>query len=120
MRVIFMIFFLGCTISKGQIPTLNVSGTTVTYFGSAKYNGGSIAGQKSDESLDYSEVEGRCFWDNEWNPAIMIINGGREMKMPKIKLNFYTNEVHYIDGEGNELVTPSGFVKKLIFFSAKD
>lgn len=87
---------------------------------SVKYSDPSQIGQKKPEMINYSDIDGSPFWNDKWNPAFLYINGGGIVKMKKVKLNQYTNELHYIDSKGVELVTNGDNVKKLVFVKAED
>jgi len=120
MKLTFLFLLTGFTIAIAQVPTLDVSGSSVGGYGSVKFNNPSELGQKSVNNLEYSEVRGRCYWGNEWTPALLTLKGGNFVKMPKVKLNLFTNDIHYIDKNGSELVAQSGLVKRMILYSNRD
>jgi len=89
---------------NAQQQTLDLANTTVGSMGYVRFNNYAALGQKNEDNLDYSEIRGNCFWDNEWSPALLILKNGKGVKLNKVKLNFYTNNVHYLDNKGGELV----------------
>lgn len=74
----------------------------------------------SKAALEYEDISGTCFWNKEWSPALLTIKNGTGYKLQKVKMNFYTNDVHYIDKNGSELVAVPGNVKKIVFYDRKD
>ena len=106
--------------ASAQAPTLDINGASAGGYGQVKFNNAAAIGQKSNDKLDYSEVRGKYFWQEEWNPAILILNAGKSYKVRKAKLNFYTSDVIYIDNNLSELAAQTGLVKKIVFFSTSD
>ncbi len=116
MKTICLFLSCCCTVAVAQVPTLDLNESSR----SVKYNNPAAIGQKTVQNLTYSDVRGKCFWDNDWNPGILILKGGSVVKMSNVKLNLYTNDIHYLNREGVELVAQTGQVKKLILFSNQD
>lgn len=72
-----------------------------------------------NENISYSEVKGNCFWNNEWLPVKIFMSNGTAVKLPKAKLNFYANSVHYLNDNGKELAAQGG-IKAVVFYSPAD
>ncbi|MBS1559050.1 MAG: hypothetical protein JST69_10035 [Bacteroidetes bacterium] len=72
-----------------------------------------------NEKISYSDVKGNCFWKDEWLPVKIFMNNGTIVKLPKAKLNFYANSVHYLNDKGNELAAQGG-IKAVVFYSPFD
>jgi hypothetical protein len=107
-------------LANAQVPTLDVSGAGTGASGYVKFYDPSAIGQKKADNLEYSEVRGNCFWETEWNRALLIIKNGNGIKMPKVKLNFYTNEVHYTDLKGTEFAAGTEQIRKIIIYDKVD
>ena len=104
---------------EAQLQTFDYANSTVGSGGFVRFNNYGELGQKNSDKLDYADVRGNCFWDKEWNPAILILKNGKGVKIKKVKLNFYTNDIHYVDDRGTELVAQNG-INKIVFFDRKD
>lgn len=114
-----LIYFL-IENSYGQIQSLDVSGAAIGSAGSVKFNDPSAIGQKKADKIDYSEIRGNYFWSNEWKPALLILRNGNGIKVNKLKLNFYTSDIHYLDSKGTELVAQPGQIKQVIIYDKTD
>ncbi len=119
-KVLVFVFLVSYLISYSQAPTLDITGSSAGGYGSVKFYNASIIGQKSADPIDYSEVRGKCFWSNDWAPGLLTLKSGKVVKMPRIKMNLYTNGVHYVDKEGVELVAQTGLVTKVSLYSLTD
>ncbi len=119
MRSIALLLLFYSPICQGQLQTFEYANTTIGSGGFVRFNNFAALGQKNEDKVDYSDVRGSCFWDNEWNPAILILKSGKGFKLQSVKLNFYTNDIHYLDNKGTELVAQSS-VKNIVFFDRND
>lgn len=120
MRLIFTVCSFFCAVvGQAQLQDFNAVNSTVGSGGVVQFNNFAELGQKSTYKLDYSDVRGNCFWDKDWNQAILLLSSNKAVKLSRVKLNFYTNEVHYIDNTGKELIAQNG-IKKIIFYDRKD
>jgi len=119
MRLSFPFFFVLSLYCNAQQQTLDLANSTVGSIGYVRFNNYASLGQKNEDKLDYSEIRGNCFWNKDWSPAVLILKNGKGVKLKKVKLNFYTNNVHYLDDNGSELVAQNS-LKNIIFFDRKD
>jgi hypothetical protein len=119
MRATPLFLFLCVSVCQAQLQTFEYANSTIASNGFVRFNNNAELGQKKEDGFDYSDVRGTCFWDNEWNPAILIMKSGKAFKLNNVKLNFYTNEIHYLDNRGTELVTQNN-VKNIVFYDRKD
>jgi hypothetical protein len=120
MRITPLFLFLSVSVSQAQMQVFDMANTTVGSTGYVRFNNYAELGEKNrQDNFDYSEVRGNCFWESDWNPAVLVLRGGQAYKIKQVKLNFYTNDIHYRDGRGTELVTQSN-VKNVIFFDRSD
>ena len=68
-------------------------------------------------NVGYAEVEGSAFWSDQWNPAIIYFSNGSKAKINQAKLNLYTDEIHYLSGDGTELAVYNQDVTRLVFLN---
>jgi hypothetical protein len=68
-------------------------------------------------NLGYGEVEGTAFWSEQWNPAIVYFSNGSKAKINQAKLNLYTDEIHYLSGDGTELAVYNQDITRLVFLN---
>jgi len=117
--IVFIFFFYTAALCQAQLQSFEYANTTIASGGFVRFNNYAALGQKSDDKIDYSEVRGNCFWDTEWNPAILILKSGKGFKLQSAKLNFYSNDIHYLDHKGTELVAQNK-VENIIFYDRRD
>ena len=115
----FLPLLWGC-IGVAQNANLQVSMPGIGGNGFIRFNDDSGLMNKAGQPLEYSDVTGECFWDKQWRPAILILKGGNGVKLKRVRLNFYTSNVHYIDKNGNELTTIKGLVNRIVFYDRED
>ena len=120
MRIVLSIYLIWfALIANAQIQSLEYLGlANGSRF--VRYNDPSMIGSKSTAQLEYSDVRGSCFWNNSWSPAFLVLKGEKQVKMQKVKLNLFTNEVYYVDLNGKELIALEGVIKKVIFIDSDD
>src|SRR5215831_11693837 len=116
MRLSVLVFCLYISkFCQGQLQSFEYANTTIASGGFIRFNNYAALGQKYDDKIDYSEVRGSCFWDSEWNPAILILKSGKGFKLRSAKLNLYTNDIHYLDNKGIELIAQNK-VENIVFY----
>jgi hypothetical protein len=80
------------------------------------YDPSNIAHGKS-ELVDYADIQGSPYWDDNWNPAIIYFNNGSKAKINQAKLNLYTDEIHYVNSLGVELAVENQGIVRLVFLN---
>ena len=124
MRIILsVILFLSLSmVSSAQQQDLGVAapGSTGGNYGTVHFYDPATLGQKKPELIKYSDIDGSPFWDDQWGNAYLFLSNGGAVKAPKVKLNMYTGDVHYINNMGLELIAESGSVKKVVFLKGMD
>ena len=95
MRLFILLCFLS-TLSNGQMASVDYLPTSGA-GGITRFNNYPALGKKVTEKLEYSEIKGNCFSDSEWNAALLILKNGSKVKLKNVKLNLYTNDIHYLD-----------------------
>ena len=98
--ILTSIFIFNALYCSAQPPTLDVVGTGQG-GGSVKYNDPSAIGNKKAPPLEYSDVRGKYMWDNEWHPGLIIFKNDHGVKMPQVKLNLLTQDIHYLSKDGH-------------------
>jgi len=117
MRLAILLLSFSWTLARAQLQTLDVNGAGIG-FGSVKFNNPALIGEKG--KVDYSEIRGNYFWDNQWSPGILVLSNNSAVKLRKVRMNLYTNEVHYIDNKNVELAANNSIVKKVLLLDRKD
>jgi hypothetical protein len=117
MRILIVLFFIS-SFCYGQIQSID-SYTGLGAGGVTRFNNYPALGKKITEKVEYSEIKGNCFWDSDWNAALLVLKNGTNVKLRNVKLNLYTNDIHYLNNTGAELVALTG-ATKIIFFDKKD
>jgi hypothetical protein len=75
---------------------------------------------KNAITLTYKDVEGSAFWHEDWQKAYMYTQAGNIILLEKAKMNLYSGELHYIAGNGDELVTETSAVSRVVFMQTKN
>lgn len=60
------------------------------------------------------------FLERSWNNALLVLKTGNGIKLKNVKLNLYSNDIHYLEKSGIELIAAKGSIRKIIFFDQKD
>lgn len=68
--------------------------------------------------LPYSKIKGSPLWRDEWTTANLFSADGKSYGIYQAKLNLATNEVLYLDKNGDTWATQS--VTKIIFYTGRD
>jgi hypothetical protein len=110
--------FVTCTIAQNL--NLDVSGSTIGSNGVVRFNDPSLMGEKRGVKVDYSDIRGSCFLNNNWNPAVVRLRNKATIKFSKLRLNLYTNDIHYLDPTGLELAADSKIVDDILMFEPDD
>src|ERR1041385_706106 len=104
---------------KAQSPVVDIIGSGTGLAGYAGFNNPNHLLNKA-RTLEYKDIEGTCFWDNKWNPAVLVGSQGKKIKLWKVRLNSYSNEIHYLDPSNEEFVLQKGIVRRILFLDPKD
>lgn len=114
-RILFFSFVsLIINNSFGQLDfKTSLAGRTVEF---ADLNGRSLL-KKYDP-----EIAGTPFINDNWVFAKLTLSRGKEIGPLQIKLNIESNELHYLDSIGKEMIAAEGVVKKIdcINYYSKD
>jgi len=106
---------------NAQILTLDISNPGQgPSAGMVRVTNVGAIGDKKATGLNYEDVEGSPFWNDNWNSAILYFKSGAIYKLPKAKLNLYTSEVHYTNEKNGELVAETNLIDKIVFLNSKD
>lgn len=108
----FLAIVLSSPPAIAQLINNDIAAHSMIY----KYNDASKIGENK-VSNDYSQVHGKYLWSNDWHRAAIIMKPGNIVKMNAVRLNFYTNEVHYPGGR-NDMAASIDKVKKILLYSS--
>ncbi|MDP9231018.1 MAG: hypothetical protein M3O67_10175 [Bacteroidota bacterium] len=76
--------------------------------------------ENSSGVLKYSQIKGSPFWNDEWNLASLYDYDYKLLGRVKVKLNFVTQELYFLNKEEKEQVAQFGFVKKIVIHNDRD
>src|ERR1041385_3820287 len=79
-----------------------------------------IGRRRVNKSIDPADIEGKCFWNDQWATGLVTLQSGKEIKVPKVKLNLFSNAVHFVDLQGVEHTFIPGAVTRVVFFDSQD
>ena len=71
---------------------------------------------QSDERIPYERIKGSPFWKDEFQMATLLDKYNRKLIKAPAKLNLLTNEVYFINAQGEVRVPNAGLVAKVIFY----
>ena len=104
-RILLLIFLFCLQWSFGQVGFKNSNVGRVMDL--ADLDGHSLL-KKYDPALT-----GSPFINEDWVSAKLTLSRGKEVGPLPIKLNIESNELHFIDSTGKELIVADGLVKKI-------
>lgn len=78
------------------------------------------ANNGSGKRLNYSEVKGSPFWKETFSLASLYTYDNILMGRTRVRINFLTGEIYYLDKEERELVAPKDLVKKVVIHPEMD
>ena len=61
-----------------------------------------IPGKRTTVTITNNDVNGTCYWKEDWMPARIFLQNGAVYFVNKAKLNFHSNSVEFIDEKGAE------------------
>jgi hypothetical protein len=126
-----------------KIFSVKKIGIAVLYFtsvygygqgGGANLNNNNVVGWSNvpvnltTEKVPMSEVQGSCFWNQDWLPARVFMKKGPVHVFAKAKLDLYTSGIHYLNEKGEVRYSSSknadaafeGGIGGVIFLSPTD
>ncbi len=119
------IFMLSSAIAlafsvHAQQGQLQVPGTDETgAFRTVRFYDPAAVGIKKAPVLNLGDIEGTPFWDEHWNPGFITLRNGNTVKLGELKVNQYSHEVHYMNGDA-EMSADGLQVTKVQLMKAKD
>jgi hypothetical protein len=123
MRKLFVFVCLVFSFVSNAIAqnlNLDVSGSAIGSNGVVRFNDPSLMGEKRGVKVDYSDIRGSCFLNSNWNPAVVRLRNKATIKFSKLRLNLFTNDIHYLDPTGLELAADSKIVDDILMFEPDD
>ena len=119
-KYLALIFWISSICSFAQNLNFDVNGAGIGANGVIRFDDPSMMGKKAGVKVDYSDIRGNCFFYAEWSPAIVTLRNKAIVRFSKLKLNLYSNDIHYLDKSGQELVANSKIVGEIFLFDDKD
>lgn len=116
--ILFLISNTAVAQFVGQPGNIDVVGTGGT--GNSGYSGLNKGFVNSAKIVSYDDVDGSCFWEEKWNRAVLFLTTGNKIKLPKAKLNFYTNDIHYLNEKNEEYTLVKKLIDKIVFIDGAD
>lgn len=113
--ILVLSFVFLFTFAHSQ-PTLDVSGTGVGATGAVRFTDPATIGKASTPDVTYDDVRGRYLWDSDWHKGVLMLTNSGKFPLDKIRLNLYTQDVHYIGKDGVERVADKPLVKGVVLF----
>jgi hypothetical protein len=120
MKVMLFCFtlLLGSQVCRSQ-DGVDFTVTNLTMIGKIKFNLGDMMGQPFTAG-SYTNVRGSAFLVDSFTSAVVVLNNGKAYAYDKIRLNLFTNKVHFMTPDGKEMIAGDGVVKKIYFFFTPD
>jgi hypothetical protein len=120
--IFFLTFCVFACVANAQSGTsLEVTGMGDTNgYGFVRFTNASALGDKTPEKVKDEDISGSPYFDEQWNRAIIVLQNKEAVKVNKLKIDLYRNEVHYVDSLGIELVAISSVIKKVFVLDKKD
>jgi hypothetical protein len=72
------------------------------------------------QRLNYNQIKGSPFWMEDYSIASLYSYDNLMLGKARVKMNFLTNEIYYLDKEGRELVAPREIVSKVVIHPPSD
>lgn len=115
-----LILMLWVSFSKAQNQTLDLTPTAGAGPWALRFNDASHVKGDGSDGLDYSDVIGECFLEDDWQASLVEFKNNSLQKFSKMKYNLYTKELHFIDKAGLEISASTNSVKRVIFYESSD
>lgn len=71
-------------------------------------------------TVPYSEIAGSAFWQDDWSRAYLYDQRDTFLGIYRARLNFVTNELHYLDKTGVERAALPGTLNRIVFMKNTD
>jgi hypothetical protein len=72
------------------------------------------------QRMNYEQIKGSPFWKDEYTIASLFTYDNLMLGKARVKMNFLTNEIYYLDNKDIELVIPNELISKLIIHPTGD
>lgn len=110
-------FMIVRLVNAQDNPTFPVAGFSM--IGKLRYNLGEMMGQPFTAG-NYANVRGSAYLIDTFMSAAITLGNGKTYAVDHLKLNLYTNQVHFVTPDGKEMVAGDGVVKRIFFFLTPD
>lgn len=72
------------------------------------------------KSIPYSRIKGSPFLNDQWNPGVLYDSRDSILAKCPVKINLATQEIHFLNLKGEEMVPVKGVVRKVVIYDAGD
>jgi hypothetical protein len=114
---ILSIILLAAAYSDGQTGMPYISPITNMNIGmdtKLTYNLGNLAGRPF-EVHQFDRVKGSPFYIDSFTHCYFTIGDGKTYKGIKMRLNLFSNELHFLGKDNAEFVADKGVIRKIVF-----
>jgi len=85
-------------------------------FGSINvYGSGNLA-----KGIPYNKIKGSPFWKEEWSTGILYNYQDSVLAKCMVRINLASQQVHFLNRRGEEMVPVSGIVRKVVIYDEID
>ena len=67
------------------------------------------------KEIPNSSINGTPFWNTELITATIYLEDGQPYSKRPVKLNIATNEINFLNKNGEEFIAQNGIIKKIVF-----
>ncbi|RTL59216.1 MAG: hypothetical protein EKK37_13030 [Sphingobacteriales bacterium] len=117
--VLFVFIFLDsplfAQIVSGDGPGNPNAGPTINFGGDRTTTIGILLGNRIFPLETYSEVMGTPYFLDSFMNCVLTTKKGQKFAYDKMRLNLYTNQIHYLDKNNTELVVDEGVITRVVF-----
>lgn len=118
MKQTFLILcLLIASFSKGQIVFEPIRGGAMPGGGGIMQEINVYGADMLGKRMTYAQIKGNPYLDTLFKPAALYDFRGKTYGKFMARLNLYTNEVHFLNKQGEEMVADKGAVKTVAFFT---
>lgn len=123
MRFKVFTLVIGCfmivKVGMAQMDNFTAPVAGFNMIGKLRYNLGEMMGQPFTAG-SYTSVRGSAFLIDSFTSAAITLSNGKTYAVDHLRLNLYTNQVHFLTPDGREMVAGDGVVKRIFFFLSPD
>jgi hypothetical protein len=122
LSVILLVFLISFTTNAQAQITMDVGSQSSNWGSTNSVNvvDPATIGKKKVEMINYSDIDGNPYYNPKWSKAFLYLKNGNLVKIDRVKLNMFTNEVDYMNNNNVEMVLEAFNFKKIILMKQED